>query len=42
MEETITDAGTVTFDWCADCAAVVRSDDPCEHADLEFMGLVEW
>lgn len=42
MEETAVDQGTVTFDWCEECAAVVRSDSPCEHTDLEWMGLVEW
>lgn len=38
----VVDTSQVTLDWCDECAAVVRSDDPCGHENLEWMRLVEW
>lgn len=41
MEETLIDP-TVFIDYCADCQAMVRSDDPCEHNEREWSGTWEW
>lgn len=41
-EQVALDSTHVTFDYCAECAAVVRSDEPCDHQDLEYMNLIEW
>lgn len=41
MEETEVIEGVTLFDWCNECAAVIPSDKPCGHSDLEWMNYFE-